>query len=319
MKQEEQNKWEHWASILHNEEKVDPDLQNEVDRKDFEAAQNIFDVREKVKQSSKFRSADTVWNEINLQIQTKTRRLEFIKYAAVFLFSILLTSATFWFVNSRDSYQNEYATIVSPKGQISNITLFDGTNIWLNAGSKIKYKHSFNQNNREIILEGEALFSVTKNKKLPFIVHAGKSQIKVYGTEFNVKAYKEDSKIETVLIEGKVQFSADKKLVMMTPGEQVVFSETSGQITRRNVNPNDYTSWKGGKIYFNNEPLLDLVHQLERWYEVKFSFENDKIKSYRFSGVINKEKSIAYTLNIIQEINKVEFKIEKEQIKIMDK
>jgi ferric-dicitrate binding protein FerR (iron transport regulator) len=320
MKQEEQNKWETWASVLHNDaERPGTGFHGDADDKDFHAVRKIFNIREKVASALRLKPDNEAWDGLRRQLSPRKRRLEFLKYAAVFLISLLVTASAFWVYNNQYAGTNEYASITSPKGQISNVTLFDGTNIWLNAGSTLKYNQSFNQNNREVYLDGEALFSVTENKGLPFIVHAGDARVKVFGTEFNVKAYSDGSKIEAVLIEGKVEFTSNKKSVMMEPGDHIELSGKNGTISKNKVNTEEYTSWKGGKIYFNNETLLSLTLQLERWYEIKFSFQDEQVKSYRFTGVINKERSLDYTLNIIQEINKVKFEFDKEQIMIKDK
>ena len=102
-------------------------------------------------------------------------------------------------------------------------------------------------------------------------------------------------------------------------GRTSEFSKKGGNMEKEKVNPEEYTSWKGGKIYYDNEKLINITLQLERWYEVKFKFENENAKSYRFTGVINKSKSLKYVLNLIQEINKVKFETNKEQIIIKDK
>ncbi len=320
MRQKDQNKWEVWASILHdNAKKSGIDFVGDADNGgDANTAQKIFNIKDRVNKASKLKFTEEAWQVFKNQISPRKRKLELLKYAAIFLISLLITGSSFWIYNSPKSASNEYACITSPNGQISNVTLFDGTNIWLNAGTSLKYKQSFNHKNREVFLDGEALFSVTKNKKLPFIVHAGNAQVKVYGTEFNVKAYNNESKIETVLLEGKVQFAINEKSVMMKPGEHLLLTKESGVIEKNKVNTEEYTAWKGGKIYFNNETLINLSLQLERWYEVKIMFAEEHIKSYRFSGVINRDKSLDYILKIIQEINKIDFEFKNEQITIKD-
>ncbi|WP_163711331.1 FecR family protein [Mangrovibacterium lignilyticum] len=318
MTEQAKNKWEELAAKMHDEE-TGSLVQLDAGDEDLQIAQQIFDARDKVARLGNQKSADKAWREVQGSI-TKSRKLwlSFAKYAAVFVVAVLLTGGLF-LIQTPPAMPDTFACISAPNGQISNVTLFDGTNVWLNAGSNLKYKQSFGGENREVFLEGEAFFSVTKDKKIPFIVHAGNSAIKVHGTQFNVKAYENEPVIETVLVEGKVEFLSDNEDVMMKPGEQLRFTRKSGDVETKEVNTDEFTSWKGGKIYFNDETLLSLTKQLERWYEVSFAFENEKIKNYRFSGVINKDRSLDYTLIIIQEINKVKFKTNKEQIEIMDK
>lgn len=318
MTEKAKNKWEELAARMHDEENDSSD-QFDAENEDLQIAQQIVEARNRVLQLGRLKSVDTAWKEIRGGISTSRKLwISFMKYAAVFIIAVLLTGGLF-FMQTPSGMPDTFASISAPNGQISNITLFDGTNVWLNAGSNLKYKQSFGKKDREVYLEGEAFFSVTKNQKVPFIVHAGNSAIKVHGTEFNVKAYENDPLIETVLVEGKVEFVSDKADVMMTPGERLLFTRETGVVAKKTVNTEEFTSWKGGKIYFNNETLANLTKQLERWYEVRFTFENEQIKNYRFSGVINKDRSLDYTLEIIQEINKVKFKTDKEQIEIMDK
>jgi ferric-dicitrate binding protein FerR (iron transport regulator) len=318
MTEKSKNKWANWASRIHDGGKGSLE-QFDVHDEDLLIAQKIFDARDNVAKLKKLKSADKAWGEVKGNLNKGRKRwLGFLRYAAVFAVAVLLTGGLF-LMRTTSEISDTFACISAPNGQISNITLFDGTNVWLNAGSNLKYKQNFGGKNREVFLEGEAFFSVAKNKEIPFIVHAGNSQIKVHGTEFNVKAYGNEPVIETVLVEGKVEFLSGGGAVMMKPGEQLLFTRKSGVVKTKEVNTGEFTSWKGGKIYFNNETLFNLTRQLERWYEVTFTFQDERIKNYRFSGVINKERSLDYTLKIIQDINKVKFKINKEQIEIMNK
>ncbi len=313
----DQNRWETWASLLHGEVSEGNAGPGEKEERELTAARRIYNSREKVAQVRKFKSADLAWTELK---ETLSPRLswwkEGLKYAAIFIIAFLTAGGVFWTFQSVSPEQESWASISAPNGQISNVTLFDGTNVWLNAGSTLTYKQSFNTNNREVVLEGEAFFAVTKNESTPFIVHAGTSEIQVHGTQFNVKAYANDSRIATVLVEGEVEFHAGQKSLMMAPGEQVLFLKNTGEVEKNKVNIEEHIAWKGGKIYFNDETLFALTQQLERWYEVKFTFANEELKSYRFTGVINKERSLEYTLKIIQEIKKVKFEFRNEQILI---
>ncbi len=315
-----QDKWEEWALGLHDKAAdLKGNFQDDSSGDhDQQQVMKIFNARDKVSQVLRLRPANEAWSELKRHLSPGNRWMEVIKYAAVFIASILISGTAFWTYYA-DQSPDEYTTVTSPNGQISNITLFDGTNIWLNAGSSLKYSRAFNKSNREIFLDGEAFFSVIKNGNKPFVVHAGDAQVKVYGTEFNLKAYGNETQIETVLIEGKVQVTSSGGDVVMKPGERLILSRTTGKSLINQVNPEEYTSWKGGKIYFNNETLQNLILQLERWYEVKFTFAHEHLKSYRFSGVINKDKTLNYTLRIIQEINKVQFEMKDEQILIKDK
>ena len=319
MKNENQYKWESWAEELHEGNTLSEGIDGrEQEGKDWNAVKRIFAVREKVEQIRRLGHEEAAWAKLKKQLSPKYLWKEMLKYAAVFVAAIVISGLSFYTYESYKYSQSEYACITSPNGQITNVTLFDGTDVWLNAGSTLKYNQYFNRDDRKVFLDGEALFKVTKDTGKPFIVNAGKAQIKVHGTVFDVKAYRQESQITTVLLEGKVQFLSRGKSVMMHPGEQLLFTKKTGQIAKNKVDTSKVTAWKGGKIYFNNETLENLILQLERWYEVKFRFENEHIKSYHFSGVINKDRSLNYTLKIIQDINKVNFEIKEDQIIIKD-
>ena len=314
---ENQKTWERIAAKLHGEAQEPSGQQHPGQDSRIEKMMEQLHVsRNDVRKIREFQPPEMVWEKMKGKLG-QTRWFEgWTKYAAVAVVAVLLTILAHYFIGSH-GYENQYAAVSSPIGQITNLTLFDGTNVWLNAGSTLKYKKSFNQLDRDVYLEGEALFEVTENKNRPFIVHAGSTCIKVHGTIFDVKAYSNMQTVETVLIKGRVEFISNGSSAFMSPGERVISSSRTGKIIRSEINTTEYTSWKGGKICFNNKPLDELVMQLERWHEVKFRFDSEELKEYRFTGVINKERSLDYTLNIIQEINKVEFKVNQEEILIM--
>ncbi len=314
---ENQKKWEQMAAELHGEPQEPSGQQNQdEDIRIEKALERIHASGKDVKKIREFQPSEIVWDKLKGKIGRNINIQGWLRYAAVAAIAISVTVLANYFTENYTS-GNQYASVSSPVGQITNLTLFDGTNVWLNAGSTLKYKKSFNQSNREVYLDGEALFDVAKDKNRSFIVNAGNAKIKVHGTIFDIKAYLNMSTVETVLIEGSVEFISNGNSVFMNPGEQLVCSSGTGKFTKSEINTAEYTAWKGGKIYYSDKPLYDLALQLERWYEVKFRFDSEELKNYRFSGVINKDNSLHYTLNIIQEINKVEFKINQEEIVIM--
>lgn len=314
---ENQKKWEQMAAELHGELQEPSGEQNQdEDIRIEKALERIHASGKDVKKIREFQPSEIVWDKLKGKLGRNIRIKEWLKYAAVAAIAISITILADYLVGNNTS-ENQYASVSSPVGQITNLTLFDGTNVWLNAGSTLKYKKSFNQSDREVYLDGEALFDVAKDKTRSFIVNAGKAIIKVHGTIFDVKAYLNMSTVETVLIEGSVEFIRNGNSVYMNPGEHLICSSGTGKFTKSEINTAEYTAWKGGKIYYSDKPLYDLALQLERWYEVKFRFDSEELKNYRFTGVINKDNSLDYTLDIIEEINKVEFKTNQEEIVIM--
>lgn len=230
-------------------------------------------------------------------------------------------------INQLASTSGGYTEIFSPRGQRTQVTLPDQTKVWLNAESSIKYAADFNCKVREVFLNGEAFFEVSKNQTKPFLVNATVIKVKVYGTSFNVKAFSHENNIETTLIEGKLSViplseeGNGSNEIFLKPNEKCIYEKntsniynepeknSAGQIHKnqtqyiipdkvmarprviieKNVNPEQEELWKDGKLIFKNESFEVLAVRLERWYDVKIHFENDVIKSYKFTGVFEKE------------------------------
>jgi ferric-dicitrate binding protein FerR (iron transport regulator) len=211
-------------------------------------------------------------------------------------------------------HETKLATVSSPRGQITSLTLFDGSTVWLNSESTIKYSSDFNTDKREVYVEGEAYFEVTPDKKNPFVVNLGNSRIKVYGTSFNVKAYPGSDHIEAVLMKGKIEFCADKHSVLLKPLDRVVYSLRERTIVKDQVDIEKTSSWKKGKYYYSNESLSNIIRQLQRWYDIEFLFDEDALSRYTFTGVINRERSIQYNLQLIELTNKIHVEYENDKI-----
>lgn len=318
MRNIETQKFSFIASMLHGEMPEQNQFGIAADDQDFIAAQKIYSLKRQIAHLGKLSSENEVWNKIQKRISPK-RIINWKKlmgYAAVFSGAILLSTVfNYYFVN--DSFQNEaYASVNSPRGQITSLTLFDGTTVWLNSGSSIKYSNNFGKDSREIKLEGEALFVVKKDKKNSFFVEMGNSKIKVHGTTFNAKNY--HSEKEIVLLEGQIEYVENEESIFLKPNERLIENKNTGEITIDQVDAALYSSWIGGKILFDNESLEDLSFRLERWYDINFVFEKENIKSYKFTGVINKDKSLDYCLRIIELTNKVKFRKERDKIIITE-
>lgn len=322
MKNNDPQKFELIASILHGEE-IDRNQETseitDADQ-DFISAKKIFDLKEQVTHLGKLSTENEAWKKVQPQISAKSDIdwLKWLSYAAVFIGAVLLSTA-FHFFYSGDKGFNEpetFATVNSPRGQITSLTLFDGTTVWLNSGSTIKYSSQFGRSQREVSLEGEALFEVHKDLQKSFVVNMGDSKIKVHGTIFNAKNYNAEK--EVVLLEGKIEYFKQGKNVCLKPNDRITENKNTGEITLDQVDASIYSSWIGGKTYFDNESLEDLSQRMERWYDVQFVFEKPNIKSYKFTGVINKDKSLDYSLRIIQLTNKVKFRKERDKIIITE-
>ena len=208
-----------------------------------------------------------------------------------------------------------YSEIKTPLGARSEITLNDGTEVMLNAGSSIKYGSGYNSLNRDLILEGEAYFKVAKNKDLPLIVSAGNIKIKATGTEFNVKAYSDEGIIETTLVKGEVEISQkgnidEKRIIVLEPNQKAIFANETDQnilekikeieplavkpakiitdklLVSPKTNVEQATAWTKNKLIIHSENLESLCAKLQRKYDVTFVFKDEEIKKERFSGIL---------------------------------
>lgn len=244
----------------------------------------------------------------------------FMRVAAA-LFTGLIVGALVYALFMRN--EPVYYTTHSPRGSVSELQLPDGSNIFLNSGSKIKYSVEGNKRLREVFLEGEAWFDVGKNEKKPFVVHTPFYDVKVTGTQFNVKAYPEDHFITTTLESGEVIIkpSGDRfifKEVLLKPGQQMVFDSNAKSIDIDQVSTSWFTSWKDNKLIFVNMSFKELITVLERKYGVDIEVENTQILDYHFDGTI-KNETIFEILEIIKKTLPIKYEIIDQTIKITDK
>jgi ferric-dicitrate binding protein FerR (iron transport regulator) len=207
--------------------------------------------------------------------------------------------------------QLTYNTIIIPKGGEYKLTLMDGTRIWLNSNSKLKFPSEFGSGDRKVDLEGEGYFEVARDSAHPFVVDVNKAKIKVLGTSFNVNAYPDLNEIVTTLVEGKVEvrdtlFGNQDQLL---PNEQFLFNRLTGKTKKHVVDTKVFTAWKDGRFVFENESLEDIMMRLSRWYDVEVFFLNESIRELRFSGDLTRYDNIDQILELIEVTQKVKFTI----------
>ncbi len=192
--------------------------------------------------------------------------------------------------------------LATPLGGIYQITLPDGTKVWLNAGSSLKYPMSFAKNERRVSLEGEAFFEVTKDSARPFKVLSKGQEIEVLGTAFNVNAYPDNTAIKTTLVNGKVKLSNDKRYseaIYLLPGQQST-NTNNGKIQLENVDTAPFTAWKEGLFYFDETPLSDALQQIGRWYNVEVKYKGE-VPQTHFYGRIKRSKPLRDVLDVLEE------------------
>lgn len=214
-----------------------------------------------------------------------------------------------------DTVKLEYNTIVVPRECEQHIVFSDGTQVWMNAESKLRYPTKFASNERQVFLEGEAYFTVKKSSA-PFVVHTQKGNIKVLGTEFNIKAYSQKGTMETTLVNGSVMYSGIKEL-LLKPGEQCVV-DVNGGVDKREVDVSFYTAWKDGVFMFKDARLEDIADDLSRWYGCDFIFETDKLKDIKFTANLEKYESINTLMELIKRTGIISYKIQDRTIIISE-
>jgi ferric-dicitrate binding protein FerR (iron transport regulator) len=213
-----------------------------------------------------------------------------------------------------------FNTLKTARGNEFNMKLADGTHVWLNADSELRYPVQFTGENRKVYLKGEAYFDVAHDNEKAFVVNSYDQEVKVYGTEFCVNAYNE-KEIKTVLVEGSVGVrpNPNAKELKLKPGELGFADLQSGEINIRKVNVRPYIAWKDGDFVFENESLENIMLRLERWYNVKIFYMNEECKYFRFSGDMKRYTDVRSLLYFIQETSNAKFEINNNTIVIMAK
>lgn len=211
---------------------------------------------------------------------------------------------------SEDRMQQDkisFNKITIPRSGEYKLTLADGTRVWLNSATELKYPVEFKGNSRQVFLQGEAYFEVVADMERPFVVTTPGINVNVLGTGFNVMAYPDDAEQAVTLVHGKVGVRTEKQQVILQPDEQYVYQSATHQGTVRRVDVAEYIGWKEGVMNFDSMPLDELTHKLSRWYDVDFFFTSEQLKNLNFSGAFKKYNELRYVLNIIEEITDVRF------------
>lgn len=209
-----------------------------------------------------------------------------------------------------------YNTLSTPPGGQYQLTLSDGTKVWLDAASSITYPADFIGAERTVKITGQAYLEVAKNEKLPFIVEKGEMKIRVLGTQFNVNAYEDETAIRTTLVEGAVSVVNSHAMVTLHPGQQAQLSR-EGEITMsRDPDVDAVLAWKAGMFQFRSTDIETVMRQVARWYDVTVQFEGDKVKQ-RFNGAIPRTVSAANMFKVLELAGGVHFKIEGKKVVVM--
>ena len=195
-----------------------------------------------------------------------------------------------------------YNTMCIPVGGFYQLALSDGSKVWLNSMTELRFPVAFTGEERKVYLTGEAYFEVAPNSKHPFIVVTEEGmEVKVYGTEFNMNTY-QHGVVQTVLVSGKVgiRVNATGKEVMLAPRQMAEYSEKTGMVRVEDTDPYRYIAWKDGEFVFERETIEEIMERLGRWYDVKVFYENESLKQKRFTGVISRYEDIEQVLRLIE-------------------
>ena len=210
-------------------------------------------------------------------------------------------------------------TIATPRGGQYQVNLPDGSKVWLNTSSSLKFPVQFSKNERRVVLSGEAYFEVAKNKLKPFVVKTAAQEVEVLGTHFNIHAYPDERNLKTTLMEGSVAISFTNpaiKEALLKPGQQAQLSG-SEQLKVLDVDIEQAIAWKNGLFMFDGQDLEGIMKQVSRWYDVDVVFENDEVKKKTFKGTISRFNHISQLLQVLESTGSVEFKMEGRRITAM--
>jgi len=265
---------------------------------------------------------EAAWSRIMQEIAKPAKSINwFIQFsriaaAAVIFFFIGIAVHYLWTEKIPADFLNQYSTVIVPEGQKSMIVLPDGSNVWLNSGSSLKYKSSFNTKIREVEIEGEAFFEVRKDKSRIFRVNAGPINVDVYGTAFDVKNYKEEKKLEVTVENGNVGVIKDgARVAELTKGKQVIINDESNTVLLTDANVEVVKAWKNNELIFDGTPFEEVIRYLERWYGVKITIEEKMKKRHNYTFKI-KTESLTELLKLLQVITPLQYKIDGKNVTI---
>lgn len=205
-----------------------------------------------------------------------------------------------------------YNTLSIPRGDQYQVVLSDGSRVWLNAASSLRFPAAFKGSKRNVELTGEAYFEVSKNKQKPFQVKVGKMKVNVLGTHFNVNAYADEEIIRTSLFEGSVKITKGSESNFLKPGQQGILDKEKDKIKISKADMNEVMAWKNGLFQFEGSDITTIMREIGRWYDVEVIYE-DKIPVRRFDGKISRKADLSEVLEILK-LSNVKFSVEGKKI-----
>lgn len=256
-------------------------------------------------------------NDRNAERKQHSLSYKLMRIAAIFIFAISISGLSI-FIGSKTnlfSHHQGWVEVATEAGQQSKVTLPDGSLVWLNAKTVLKYQP--NKKNRLVNLIGEAYFEVSHNKNYPFVVEAGDTRVKVLGTKFDVSNYPDSKLTSTSLLSGKIELSLNKEhqSVILKPGEKAIYNQDKRTITKTKTEVENDVLWKQGILFFENEQFNDLILKLERYYGVTFVYDEKPFENIHYTGTINNQ-TINNVLEFINLTIPINYEIDNKTIQL---
>ena len=295
--------------------------ESDENRQLFRQLVDLWEADQIVKREKDF-NPDQIWARLESRMNKKgshasrfVRLKQLSRIAAIIILTLLIGGTAHYFLQklTRPSFTSsgivEYTALYGSK---TNLKLPDGSFVWLNAGTTLKYDQGFGNENRDITLSGEAYFEVAENRRLPFMVKAREISVMALGTKFNVKVYPDEKVIEIILLEGSVKVQNHtpgvKRSVILEPHQKAVFQDDRNDFVVSAIKNMADVSWFTGKWIIKNTRLENLAKLLERRYNIDFKFDDERIKDYEF-GCIIKDETIEQVLTAITYLAPVKYRI----------
>lgn len=326
--------WTQWAD-LHSDERETFSKAKEVMKILLSGKKNDIPLN-KTSEWAKLLSKIEATENVKKSYRVIALQSVWFRIAAVIVLSISIS--ILWNLGStigKTKLDSTFCEVIVPIGEKSQIILPDGTHVWINSGSRFKYPTLFGANSREVFLQGEAYFDVTKQNGKTFVVNTSDVKVKVLGTAFNVKCYPGDTKTSTTVVRGLVQVEklmGKKEVTLIKPSEMAVVMHSKSNsildlkenkeakiIMVNHINPEVVTCWKDHLLVFSDEPLEDMAVKMERWFNIKILIPDNKLRTERYNGKFVRNETIYQVLEAIKLTTPITYKLNNNEIIITHK
>jgi transmembrane sensor len=212
-------------------------------------------------------------------------------------------------ITSKNSGKLAFNTLTTARGEQARLRLPDGSVVYLNAASSLKYPTSFaSLKQRSVELSGEAYFEISKDKMHPFIVRSAKQEVEVLGTHFNINAYTDERALKTTLLEGSIRLTSMDRSEILKPNEQAIL--INNQITVNEVDPDETVAWKNNEFLFKNDDFKTNMRKIARWYDVEVIYEANAPDNFRFGGFLSRSRNLSAVLRLMEKTGAVHFRVD---------